>query len=408
MATAQSSHKSGTSPWLLSTALAVMLLANLALIVYLSVDAWHTSESSHGDAAKFFNEHKDRIDNLNRLVTALIGLSTLYTVVLGTTVYLSAQSYVDRIKEQQTELKDKADELKRKFPAFDKIDAAVDEIVRSLKASLPDNEDFSKNLDELIGLEETVMSFERSAALFEFLDPNEFKDGSEVLRRLSRFYRGLYEREKIEVKDAAKVSKEAKRYLQRARIYAERAAKKYPNDFTVKNEMASVLQEVYRDNYSDRVREQYQESVKSASKQQRANFWLGMFAMNDEKYEEAEKRFTLALKSKNWEIERASEEQTLKLYYNRACARSRLAEATNDKDIEARFANEALADLELSFPAGGGGLVSDLKPDLGLKEPDIKDPNNAEDLKKQDLRWLYVNRPDAVEKLLTRLNLKTS
>jgi len=85
--------------WLLGFGLAVLLAANLCLVAVLAASAWSLYAEPKGgiligpkvaeDLSRALDLYRDRVDSLIKLVTALIGLSALYSTVIGITAYLN-------------------------------------------------------------------------------------------------------------------------------------------------------------------------------------------------------------------------------------------------------------------------------------------------------------------------------
>jgi hypothetical protein len=418
-----SKQKSAPGAWLLACGLATLLLANLALVAVLAVGAWREyaspplviGASGAPDLRVWFETYRDRVDSLSRLVTALIGLSALYSTAIGVTAYLSVQFYVDRFKETITDARDRSRaqlaEFEAHFPSFADMNAAVERVVRLLASLVPDVERLEDHEGQLTPASvQLVLHYEKSVAFFEFLKQDGGADAREVYRRLGRFYRALYEIERRRLKQStvrleprrkplsACRTEElaAYRLLDRAEFYIDHLLDKDPDNFAAWNEKAILTQIIDGCEDSPQALRSFQRSLRSNGRQQRALYWLGCALLNSsdpKALEEAERSFSRALQIDVWEHEKSSPERTTDLQYNRACARSRLAELNQaagpaSRELASEWACKALADLSDCSAQTDLSLLANLQADIR--------PN-------EDLGWLaeeYKADVDAIRKRL--------
>ena len=312
--------------WLLGLGLAVLLAANLVLVAVLAAGAWRDmirplDYPLPGTTAAFqnwFDIYRDRVDSLGKTGDRPIGLSALYSTVIGITAYLSAQSYVDRFKESLKESRERSKEqlaeFAGRFPSFQEMNRAVGPIINLLAELVPD---VGRLADHEAGLTpptiQRIQHYERSIAFFEFLKEDGGADSREVYRRLGRFYRALFEREKKRMKargtqlparrrpspaECSAAEMLAYALPDRAEFYIDHLLRKDPDNFAALNEKAKLIQEIDGSNRAPRAREYFERSIENSSRQQRARYWLGYFQIAGSDASElaaAEKTFTRAL-----------------------------------------------------------------------------------------------------------------
>src|ERR1700675_2364422 len=122
--------------WLLAGMLATLLLSGFAVLIVITFVWWQAYRGaaerrppqpskdsiderqkvigSQLDAYKVqLDAYKTQADDLQRLISLLVGLSSFYAVVLGATSYLTAHQFIDRIKSD-------ADRVERNVQALEK------------------------------------------------------------------------------------------------------------------------------------------------------------------------------------------------------------------------------------------------------------------------------------------------
>ena len=62
-----------------------------------------TLEQVRANVKTDFEWYRDRVDNLQKLIAVLIGLSSLYTIVVAVTSYLDGQTYLDQVRNKAEE-----------------------------------------------------------------------------------------------------------------------------------------------------------------------------------------------------------------------------------------------------------------------------------------------------------------
>ena len=77
----------------------LLVLGYLGLEVYRSQSAGPLVIRDAKGLQDVFDTYRDRVDGAQKLMTALIGLSSLYALALGFTTYLGAQQYLQTVKD---------------------------------------------------------------------------------------------------------------------------------------------------------------------------------------------------------------------------------------------------------------------------------------------------------------------
>jgi hypothetical protein len=409
--------------WAQKLGITTIIFANLIMLFFvglLAYDVYSRPEpliiKNNQELSTFFDAYKERADGLQKLVTVLIGLSSLYAIVLGVTSYINAQQYVKQFDyeigkareevakavEQNKAASDETARLKTQFPTFDRIEARIARMVDRLQQLLPDTEWLQDHINDLSTNErEEILLYERSAAFCVLLNPEGLQEkAADLFRRLCRYYRARYSVERKALLEKQRILSLAGRpgyffdaqkalgnLLDRARIYIDLAFPD-PKHFVRLNEEAIIQWEQAGHVDDIASRSLFLESLKRHPRQQRAHYWLSILEHVSGNYAVAESRLTEALSEENWEtIPRL--ERKPDIFYNRACARSRLGENQAEGPAKERYADAAAQDLLAACP--GPNKVS-----LFFFKQDIS-PSG-------DLAWLKAKRGNVVTTALLRLS----
>lgn len=414
--------------WPIQAVFIVLVLASLGLMGMVGLQSWQeihrsegatvwgkggtpvTSNQAVADIQSGFNEYKDRTDNLQKLVAALVGLSSLYAVVLAITGYVNGQNYLKQLElsgdeffrqakgkvdeagsklgEADTKLAEaqaklletqaKLDEaqktsedLQKKFNAFTQVNDSLKQIIDRVSHAMPDIEPVALTYEELPSdLRESIYYSERSLAFAQFIsfeaDGALGESMSQALMALARFYRARFRSESAAFKPVphlgvARVSwtPEQQRVLsllERAWMYGKMAVERDPANFSAWTdlEMTQVLLKLSSIHPEDALKK----SLALREDQQKARYLMSILQHSRGDYSGAEISLTQAIARKFWETEENLERQP-DLYYNRACARAKLAGGAQLTQAQRRnFMMNALKDLETGCPK---------KSDHGLK-----------------------------------------
>jgi hypothetical protein len=350
------------------------------------------------------------------LLTAIIGLGSLYGLFQGLYSYLNlqelkaqSQKAIDDVKtlrsDTKTDLDTFQDKVKTKaeddfrkfrtecetqFPMFRGFETALGQMASQLKrrfasAALGDNA--FRSLDDL-GRQE-IYYYEKSVASLQFVEVSNPEDRFHVLRGLSRFYSDKYRAER---EDAAKPNHPLPSLndLARAEYYLHRADL-LPGDktFCVLNERGYIALRAPAVPDWDRARTLFGQSKKIQSEQQCAHYNLARIAHSDAVglltassakaaalFKEAVDGLEFAAKQRNWE-DTPQPAKASSIQYNLACGLGRLGGLTavqQEKDDYLKRSFEALLKSIQQAPESRDNFEEDRKPgkDLGLLDGDAR------------------------------------
>lgn len=376
------------SPWfrgLATWGLAFLLTANLALllIVFAQVlqDFWKPPlliVNTARDLQTIFDIYKDRVDNLQKLITVLVGLASLYSIVLGVTAYLSSQKYVVDFGKAIDDANAQAKVLRRQLPILRGIDRSIrvrlDRIFKRLPDDLYLKEAYLKLTNDQ---REELLHYEQSMAFLEFLDPGPKNAHivSNLYQKLGKLCRVRYEIEKTRLESGGRrILRESsleswqpeERFvyslIDRAKLYAKRSLDHNPGNFGTLTDLAVIEWELSYGKPRPEPLDWIRESLRVEPHQQRAYYWLGLFRFRRGKatekrsetadatteYTAAARAFGDALSQKIWETKRAPQLRK-DILYNRACALSRQARLEGDPARQNELGRSAWNDLERTF-----------------------------------------------------------
>lgn len=388
--------------------LAAVFLVSFALLVLVGAQWWenrlhlHLGEQQASTSLEL-DAYRDQADMLQRLASLLIGLSSLYAVVLGVTSYVTAQQFVERSKESADRLQRKEDDFEKHYPLLAGFSESVTRIVAELTRLLPHSDDRAESLARMSPEQrQHIVYYESSVAYFEFLDVRPLrKEISEIYRSLGKFYgaHGASMRKEIDhLRDAedtaaivARMRDDNRRSFYRARLYLEKALQVNPENFSALNDLGYLL---HRDLEMPAEAEKlYDRSLDVQPRQQRARYNLAVMYMDRAEkdrdradYQRAERLLSEALRESNWQMDPVRE-RVADIRYNRACCWSRLAEGVSDTSRE-RLLDRASADLLAA---------------VALKYPELTDILKTDTASGGDLRVLATARPEVIERALREM-----
>jgi hypothetical protein len=377
----------------------LIVFLNLLVLGYLGLDVYSSHRSGPlviHDAKGFqdvFDTYRDRVDGAQKLITALIGLSSLYALALGFTTYLGAQQYLQTLKEtaaqvealrartkeqvseqvrlmrrQRREARLEAArervELQKHFPLFGSMDKMLSGVLNEMRfLSVAFMVDFDEmDEDAWRAVRAKIQFYERAFAGFDLLDDSGYeKQVIDAFSYLGRFYRRNFQKTRNPDE------------LERARFYGEIAVKKSRRRYVALNNLSAI----WLDKELGKARELAQESLDKHPKQQRALYILAWIDDEEGNYAKAVRGLEEALKMTVWE-ERPDRMDSA-VHYNLACALSKLAaQQENGRDENL---NEAVKNLKIGV-AAEEALRKQFEEDLS-----------------GDLKFLATTKPDAIEEI---------
>jgi hypothetical protein len=341
-------------------------------------------------------------DDLKTLASFVIGLSTLYGLVLGVSAYLGVQEATKRAEEsvkdlgalrKKTEdqqagyeqgLKDaherflagleqaKADaqrrmesellDIRREFPLFSHMQRSILKIRFELEQLIPETDskrDVYKNIQPIKRVR--IVHYERTVAGFDLLDLEYFRqDASRIYRMLGSFYSAKYEHENSE-KQAEPPSAPDLLDVERARFYLLRSTEHDPVDVVALNEIGYL--EVVVSGEAERARDSLEKSLRLDPGQQRARYYLSIaehtkaseFRRRGDSlkarqgYERSATLLTEALALKRWQTNEGPHHYRRSILYNLSCARACLAELESDPVATEKLRRDAVDYLKDAF-----------------------------------------------------------
>jgi hypothetical protein len=309
--------------------------------------------------------YEKRAEDLEKLTALLTGLSVLYALALGVTSYIGLQNSLQQAKaigdelealrakavKQLDEAESKATEvvhqIRDEFPLFGYVDANLRRITRDFLHILPFkgwSEHIYANLKP--HTTEEILYYEKTAASLEFFDLRSIRtEVSQIYEGLGVFYALKCQHQRKHLKQDSALE------LGRSKFYLDRATKSDAENFAAWNDCAWVALVLDIPPSLAQARQFSLASLKIVDKQQRAEYNLSVAEHLSGNFNLAEERLTRALTQKKWEEEEYVG-RVHNLYYNRACARSRLSQnpASDPKTRTAEtLVNEALEDLMDAF-----------------------------------------------------------
>jgi tetratricopeptide (TPR) repeat protein len=314
--------------------------------------------------------YSNRVDSLDKMITILVGLSTLYAVALGVTSYLnvnqvleqsrSTAAQVEKMRGEIAEslatsqahalgVKRLRDRLDRERPELQRLGTALRDAVRTLNKYLPEHLERDKHRFDDQEIQEIQEAERLSGVVRHIGAPPRV---SRMLSGLGRFY---------SVRASLAPPAEQNQLLQRARYYLSRAVRIDPDNFIALNDLAFVLEDLGDLAGSERF---WQQSLERQKAQQRARYNLAKFAERRNDFEAAERLLAGALSETKWQSA-PNEERMKDILYNHACYCSRLGTKTND----VRWADAAVESLQKLQPFTGEQrtiLPEDVKPGSAL------------------------------------------
>lgn len=384
----------------------IIIAVNLGVLLFLGLEMYaiHTPGPLVVRDAKgvsdAFSNYKDRVDNLQKLVTVLIGLSSLYALSLGFTTFLSAQQYLQTVKENadksekalaearatvaqanqaNTRAQEEAQKMHEQFPTFDRMTESIERMTNRIRELLPETGNWtSQHYSRMTPQQhEEVLLYEKSIAVFEVLNPAVINAQTlDLYLRLSRYYRARYDAERRIVNDSgghlprndsslrwSPRERAVHAYIERAKFYLDKYASQ-GDDFVALNERGIIAYKLAVSDDFTQAAALFQLSTDREPEQQRAYYWLSIIQHRKGQYLEAEATLSSALRRQRWERQ-ANSERVNDILYNRSCARSRLAQNAQDTVLAYKYSEDAMRDLETACPGPDEFSVTIFAEDTG-------------------------------------------
>lgn len=379
--------------WNVSISILLLLIGASAATVIISgrlwshIEAQQTGGTGNIGLEKQLELYEKHADELEKLLSFLLGLTALYGIALGINAYQQAKDSSDRAdqitkraeqsvehletklaalrNEAKLEVDEFLNKMRSTFPVFGDMDNAIRNIMFKLIRLLPIldwSEDGYRNLANQEKQE--ILFYEKTVASFEYFDLGTLREpASEIHHGLGNFY-GL--KFLTDGKDPE--------HWERSAFYLERAIRQNRRNIGALNDRA-MLAVSYDDPKrqpddlqsfkTTEARKYFNQSLTVDPDQQRPLYNLAWFLHGEKKYKDSAETLTEALQKNRWQ-EKASFSRRKNILYNRACAWSRCAETAPSQDVKSSLLEKAWGDLDEAFRTGTDDsvMVQNLKVDL--------------------------------------------
>jgi hypothetical protein len=418
MAATQPDSSRSFVKWASFGALWTILLCGVALLTIVGMFWWqawnaplsgtgvyqHSVDAQQRALEKTLDAYKTQADDLQRLISLLIGLSSFYALVLGVSSYFTAQHFVDRSKESSEQIDRYREQMEKTYPAFINFGSHINEAIDNLMLLLPNKFERDEFWAKLTEKDKQLILFsERSMAFVEHLNWAE-KRIAILYQGLGKFYSAWYEVERGRAAQSVALMSHGglpipvEDLAVRAFFYLERSIERDPKNFSALNDFALACADLAelppersgdrQEEFAKRAQSNWTRSLALEPRQQRARYNLAALTADQGKIEEAIVMLVDALKYRNWQNE-PNPLRTKDVHYNLACYRSQVGAKHESQQTEWQsLLNAAVADLEKACERYESEdrvrkqtldtLIDDCKPG-------------------GDLEWLNSKRPEAVE-----------
>lgn len=320
------------------------------------------------DLVKSREAIKDRLDAISLqashvqwLLSIVLGVAGLLTLAQGLFAFFSAQNYVKQADEAVKKIEGLDAQVRSRYPMFSEIEEQRKTAFSRL-AGLVRRLEVDENLYDVLDpvKRQEIFALENFAAI-QFLTSADRQTGViECLRLLGKFYQDKFKSEKRSLNTD----------FERAQYYFTLAVQKSNRtDISALNDLGSLM---CTGNQGDKARELFEESLEVCPDQQRALFDLGTIFFDPTDARKLETALTYlkrAAQVKNWE-KSPNEEMSSHVYYNLACAYSRLS--GHQKDAQK---NESLLGLAVKALEEAAKVAA---PPQSIVEEDLKSGDLSE------------------------------
>lgn len=334
-----------------------------------------------------------RAEDVERMLTLLLGLSTVYALALGFAAYAQLKDSTSNIEKLSKSAEEKVDKLPKdidelflrtqaRIPMLANMNDRIHDFMQDLIQQLPimdPNLDWTKDKyyralsDED---KEKIFFWEKTAAVFACFDlrGRDRQNVSEIYHGFGNFY-GL----RYLFHDDGKGAKDGKQ-RDRARLYLDLAVRYDPQNSGALNDRGYLALEL--EQVSDTVKAKwcFEESLKFDPEQQRARYDLALIEHREKDYASAVALLAEAMKKRHWQGKIAARYRS-SLLYNQACAYAKLGNTKTEKEQKKKNFDNAIEDLKALDP-----LWRDEEPKFPEYFRDDIEPDG-------DLRPLMLEQP---------------
>jgi tetratricopeptide (TPR) repeat protein len=333
-----------------------------------------TTQQAADELKERLDLYSKRADDLERLLSLLIAVSTVYAIALSWNAFQQAkdsESKLDKIGGEIEAIREKAqreadkgrdeievirqgalkeaekvrDDVLKIFPVFEGMDDAIRSTMHKVMSLLPRIDLSEKKFESLQSRDrEEILFYEKTMSASEYFNLRSFKKmTAEIYHGLGNFYALRCASETHLNELAAKDDRE------RARFYLDRAL--YLDDMNVGalNDRGYLSFALDDPPQPADAKTYYEISLKVGPNQQRARYNLALIKHQSKPpdYEHSIRLLTEALEIPRWQ-EQPDPRRVPDILYNRACSRTRLAERKGGEE-QTSLLKDALADLKTAF-----------------------------------------------------------
>ena len=284
--------------------------------------------------------YSKRADDLERLLSLLIAVSTVYAIALSWNAYQQARESADKLEKIKGETeairqraKEEAekvrDDVLKIFPVFEGMDDAIRSTMHKVMSLLPRIDLSEKKFEDLHTRDrEEILFYEKTMSASEYFNLRSFKKmTSEIYHGLGNFYALKSASERDSNRTASDENRE------RSRFYLERALDLDENNVGALNDRGYLSMRLDSPTRLDESRTYFERSLRVDGKHQRAKYNLALIKhlCRPPDYEGSIHLLTEARDTQRWQ-EMPDPRRISEILYNRACSRVRLAEAKSEPD----------------------------------------------------------------------------
>jgi hypothetical protein len=406
-----------------------------------------TTKAAPASLAEEEKAYKDRLelygkraDDLERLLTLLLGGSTVYALAVGVNAYQQAKDAKEKLTNLATDTKHQTDALlansqkqikaiddlvvdakaritttqaeatsetkeliarselriARYFPLFQDMDVALGRITHKILNLLPSLDVVDGKFQQLSEQQiQEILFYEKAMSTFEFFNTEPLKSElSGMFHGLGNFYALKFkasENERGRTNQAAPTSsqdKEAdKQDRERARFYLDYAISKDRRNMAALNDRGYFALIIDHPENREEAARNFLASLAVDDDQQRARYNLALNEHRAKSYQKSLEIIDVALEKTKWQ-KGPRPERIPDLWYNRACSLACLA-GTKAEPESTRLLEAALKDLERVAAAEKANWVELYKS----FEADLK--TKAESAEKDGDLILLLQRPES-------------
>lgn len=340
------------------------MLSGFAILVVVIMFWWQAWNSSVNNSSIYPNPidtqqkvlentlaaYKIEVDDLQRLVSLLIGLASFYTLALGISSYFTAQHIIDRSKQSAEDIEEYREQagklyeaLEKTYPFFTDFGTHIDEGIDRLMMLLPNEEERDEFWERLLEQDkQEILFLERSMVFIEHLREKRI---AELYQRLGKFYSAWY---LVEKEDTGIPSASGRRsiiiqdFALRAFFYLERAVQRDPKNFTALNDFGLACIDIWRlppsktlgslEEYKVRADSAWKQSLALQPNQQRARYNRANSLKRQNKIPDAIEELSEALRKDNWQNQ-PNPQRVKDMRYNLACCQSLLGKQQETEGV---------------------------------------------------------------------------